>query len=137
MNDLKKPPHGEPCNGCGWCCQSQLCPLAWAVFGGDQNRQCPALEEAEGRAVCGLVAHPMAYSMVGTLKHGAAAMGGAALTLIGSGVGCDALAEGEEPSDALRERSKQEFRNRRNLVKPAMKMWGVADRLQPGMNPYF
>lgn len=136
MHNLEKPPHGDPCNGCGWCCQSQLCPLAWGVFGGSQNRQCPALEEAAGRSACGLAAHPMAYNMVGTLKHGAAAMGGAALTLIGSGVGCDALAHGEEPSEALRLRHQQEFHKRRPLVRAALKMWGVLDRLGCNSNPF-
>jgi hypothetical protein len=137
MVDLEKPPHGDPCNGCGWCCRNQLCPLASGVFGGSQNRQCPALEEAEGRAVCGLVAHPMAYRMVATLKHGVAAMGGAALTLIGSGVGCDALAYGEEPSEALRERSRLEFHKRRPLVRAALRMWGVEHVVKAGPDPRF
>lgn len=50
----KKPLYGEPCNGCGVCCLSELCPPAVSVFGMIAG-PCPALVNVGDRYVCGLV----------------------------------------------------------------------------------
>ena len=56
MPDLTKPAYGEPCNGCGVCCQYETCPLArlryWQVKG-----PCPALawSAEQGRYLCGML----------------------------------------------------------------------------------
>lgn len=54
MNSLDKPKRGEPCNGCGWCCQQELCPVGKQVFG-DIPGPCPALVPAANRYWCGFV----------------------------------------------------------------------------------
>jgi hypothetical protein len=43
-----KPPEGEPCNGCGYCCDQQPCQIAEEVFGEDVAAPCPALGTGRG-----------------------------------------------------------------------------------------
>ena len=56
MPDLIKPPAGDPCNGCGYCCKLETCPLArlryWRIAG-----PCPALHWNDGayRYECGML----------------------------------------------------------------------------------
>lgn len=52
-----KPKFGEPCNGCGLCCKTELCDVAEYFFAG-ASAPCPALEFEDGRTWCGLVRHP-------------------------------------------------------------------------------
>ncbi|MFT4012323.1 MAG: hypothetical protein QM682_02760 [Paracoccus sp. (in: a-proteobacteria)] len=91
---LAKPPHGQPCNGCGLCCMAERCPLAVVVFGpGDR---CPALEDQGGlRFGCGLIANPLRYAPRLVKRHGGAAVSAAAAVLVGAGHGCDAQTPGE------------------------------------------
>jgi hypothetical protein len=119
---LHKPPHGQPCNGCGQCCMAQLCPLAVGVFGEPWDRTCPALEPDGESFACGLVRHPMVYAMGLTLLHGVETMRTAATQLIGSGRGCDAVLEDEEPDQAFR----QAMYSQRNsaLIDRCLKVWG-------------
>lgn len=49
-----KPLYTNPCNNCGLCCLSQLCPVGEQAFPG-QSAPCPALVIMPGKAVCGLV----------------------------------------------------------------------------------
>lgn len=51
---MDKPRYGDPCNGCGWCCQQELCPVGKQVFG-DIPGPCPALVPAVNRYWCGFV----------------------------------------------------------------------------------
>lgn len=127
QGSIKKPPHGEPCNGCGVCCRAELCPLAMAVFGGEEFRECPAVEVDGPRVVCGLVAHPMTYSMARTLDKGAAAMSSAALTMIGSGAGCDARLYGEPSNEEFWASLYEQRRQKHKAVRAAKKVWGIAD----------
>jgi hypothetical protein len=130
---IEKPPHGQPCNGCGGCCAEQLCPLAAAHFGGSVDRRCPALEPDGDRFVCGLIAHPMAYAMTLTLLHGVDAMSKAAADLVGAGRGCDALLEDEEPDLAFRARMRAS-RNRA-LSDRSIKLWGLSRTSGQPYNP--
>lgn len=86
MTIVTKPAYGSPCNGCGVCCRSSLCPLALHIFGGEESRSCPALESDGPKSVCGLVASPLKY-VSGQPEE---KLREAALLLIGSGHGCDA-----------------------------------------------
>lgn len=51
---IQKPKFTEPCNGCGLCCQLELCHLALIVFPAAEA-PCPGLVEHEGRHRCALV----------------------------------------------------------------------------------
>lgn len=52
---IPKPLYGEPCNGCGVCCESELCPAAKDIFGYDTKGPCPKLVWTDGRFQCGMV----------------------------------------------------------------------------------
>ncbi|WP_211238741.1 hypothetical protein [Roseivivax isoporae] len=93
---LTKPPHGSPCNGCGGCCADQRCPLGRLVFG--PGGRCPALEMRFPAFTCGLVESPEKHAPHVVRTHGADRAAKAAAILIGAGLGCDALLEGEAPN---------------------------------------
>lgn len=50
----EKPAFGAPCNGCGFCCASEVCKVGRVAFG-DVPAPCPALVFDAGRWWCGLV----------------------------------------------------------------------------------
>lgn len=76
----EKPAFGEPCNGCGFCCASEVCEVGRAMFGSDQPAPCPAMTFKSGRFLCGAIA--MADDM--------GADHGLLLRLkMGIGIGCD------------------------------------------------
>lgn len=54
-----KPVPGQPCNGCGWCCAFEPCPLG-AVLSRRRSGRCVALawDEAAARYHCGVVSEP-------------------------------------------------------------------------------
>ena len=52
---LQPPKWGDPCNGCGVCCQEEVCEIGLAVFG-KVPAPCPGLEHKNGRYVCSLIA---------------------------------------------------------------------------------
>jgi len=97
---LSKPPHGSPCNNCGGCCVDRRCPLGQIVFG--PGSDCPALEVKLPGFVCGLVQNPARYAPRVVAKHGAETASRAAALIIGAGMGCDALLEGERPNQEWR-----------------------------------
>lgn len=77
---LQKPSYGAPCNGCGFCCQNEVCTIGTGVFG-KINAPCPALTFREGRYWCGLV------EAARTTEHQAFLV-----WRLGIGVGCDSEA---------------------------------------------
>lgn len=127
-----KPPHGSPCNSCGYCCRVVMCPLATALFASDNrivNNQatgpCPALERDGDREVCGLVRDPGRYRLALTLMHGVDKMRAAALFLIGSGHGCDALGEGEQPNVEFAIKMRDDAMAKRRHTDKNLRPWGV------------
>lgn len=120
---INKPPHGQPCNGCGQCCMDELCPLAVAVFGEPWERACPALEPNGERFACGLIVHPMVYAMRQTLLHGVALMSAAAGHLTGAGRGCDAQLDDEIADEEFRARMRAQRDPK--LTKLSLKIWGL------------
>jgi len=92
----RKPGHGRQCNRCGYCCASEPCPVAQAVLGLQKSSgACQALEWEEGKAVCGLAAHPAHYAPVRAAALGEERLRRGLLLMIGSGNGCDTIAKGE------------------------------------------
>lgn len=119
-----KAPHGSPCNNCGRCCYAELCVLGARVFR-RVDGPCPALEADGDGFTCGLVKRPAHYAPIRAALSGEDKLRKAALWLIGSGVGCDALMP-DEPEN-------KEFRaflyRLRAGVRPetalALVLWGV------------
>jgi hypothetical protein len=100
-----------------------LCPLAEGVFGGPEERQCPALEPDGERFACGLMKNPMVYAMRQTLIHGKEVMSRTAAHLIGAGRGCDAQLEGE-PADEVWRAAMRSMRNVA-LTEKSLRVWGL------------
>ena len=53
LNMTKKPPFGKPCNGCGYCCSSEVCKMGKAIYK-TERVPCPGLMRLEDRFVCHL-----------------------------------------------------------------------------------
>ena len=82
-----KPATGEPCNGCGWCCAAEPCPLG-ALLSRRRRGACVALRWShdELHYRCGAVSEPKQF--VRWLP--AAWVRRAALRWISAAKGCDA-----------------------------------------------
>jgi hypothetical protein len=50
---LTKPRRSEPCNGCGLCCQVQVCDIGQQLFNVSDKGPCPGLIYRDGRTYCG------------------------------------------------------------------------------------
>jgi hypothetical protein len=74
---IDKPAYLAPCNGCGKCCQAELCPVAEMAFGRSEPAPCPALLFDAGRFWCGMV-----------LTEKAAGMKPMIADALGIGIGC-------------------------------------------------
>lgn len=70
---------------------------------------------------CGLVSNPETYAPVQTMMHGRDATSKAAATLIGAGLGCDALAAGEPENHLWRALARHRIDQEK--VKAAMAIW--------------
>lgn len=96
---MDKPEIGESCNGCGLCCQVQVCSTGSLALGlveayGERAAgPCPALEQDGEGWACGLVRRPKHY-LPGN-PRGVTVLREAAKLLIGAGIGCDEA--GDEP----------------------------------------
>lgn len=122
---IPKPAHGAPCNGCGYCCRTVVCPLGERVVGA--ATPCAALEMSDGKHQCGLVLNPQRYSPIRTALHGRDEMVKGALLLIGTDAGgCDALSEDEEPNAEFDERTLDTSKKiTRRAVARAIRAWGL------------
>jgi len=79
----RKPAEGAACNGCGWCCLAETCPLG-VVLSGSRRGPCKALRW-DGLAAqyrCAAVAMPV--------------LGRLARRWIAAGAGCDSSLEVDE-----------------------------------------
>lgn len=57
---LEKPALGQPCNGCGHCCRSEVCALGIRA-GVSQQTPCSALVAMDGQYRCGLLVDTAKY----------------------------------------------------------------------------
>jgi hypothetical protein len=91
----RKPPEGEPCNGCGVCCALELCPVARLRF---MHRfgQCPALtwSPEQVRYHCGLLTNPSRW-LPGIPKFAEASVQRLMARWISAGSGCDCEVEAQ------------------------------------------
>lgn len=51
----EKPKWGDPCNGCGYCCASEVCKIGVQVHGPKVQAPCPSMNFHDGRFWCGVV----------------------------------------------------------------------------------
>lgn len=99
LNLPDKPRYGEPCNGCGMCCIAVQCVVSTALFG--EREICPALTQAGRSLVCGLMIDTAAY-VPDTTQWGGKTLTEVFALMIGSGIGCDAQADGEPDNPEAR-----------------------------------
>lgn len=71
-----KPAQWEPCNHCGWCCLTEVCPTGRMILK-SETIPCPLLEEIGGKYYCTVATKGMA-------------------DVIGIGTGCDAATQQEQ-----------------------------------------
>jgi len=93
-----KPPSGQACNGCGYCCGAEPCRLALEYISPEIAGPCPALEFEGGRFHCGMVRRPGWYMSLPN-DWADELLGPLFARLLGVGRGCDA-----EDSDRLASR---------------------------------
>lgn len=80
---IEKPAYGAPCNGCGYCCQQEVCAIGLVAFGPATPAPCPALHFEHGRNWCKLVLAEAFLNQQGQCEPVFA-------TALGIGRGCDA-----------------------------------------------
>ncbi|MGF3025589.1 hypothetical protein ACQVP2_22525 [Methylobacterium aquaticum] len=125
---LAKPPYGSPCNNCGQCCRLELCPLGHELFG-TWDGPCPAHERTADGFGCGLVLNPQRYRPARAMARGRTALSQAAVRLIGSGAGCDALGDGEQPDPRERARFQALLTQMSSReIRRAKILWGAGGR---------
>jgi hypothetical protein len=131
MMPIPKPAYGSPCNGCGKCCEIELCPLAAALYR-TWKGPCPALTPAsEGSMTCGLVTMPGHYWPQKARRWGERELSRTALIIIGSGLGCDYLTETEGEEDrAMRKRMLDAAKKLAGDRNRCIQVWGIRDRLR-------
>lgn len=124
---IEKPPYGAECNGCGGCCEDQLCPLASIKFP-NWRAPCPALaKNAAGVKTCDLINDPTRFVPVLGVMVGREALSKGAAILCGAGLGCDALKPGEvaAPETSKRMRAAAMRAYSKTEIKEAKRNWGI------------
>lgn len=86
---LKKPCLGSPCNGCGHCCQVELCKIGEMAFP-ETPAPCPGLLYRDGRYWCDVVISEQRAFDTGELTTPPILA-----EMLGIGRGCDAETEEE------------------------------------------
>lgn len=95
---IEKPPIGAPCNGCGLCCQIQVCSCGSYLLGlveryGERAAgPCPVLTPKGDGFACGLILRPKDLIQS---DRGVTSLREAVSILIGADAGCDEA--GDEP----------------------------------------
>ena len=74
-----KPKFDEPCNNCGWCCLTEVCPVGADIVG--TQIPCKLLISKEGKHYCPLAGNPEIDK------------------IMGMGTGCDAKTQMEVITD--------------------------------------
>lgn len=105
-NSLKKPLIGEPCNGCGLCCQIRVCYNGAFVqglvskLGETVDGPCPAMvQRKDGSFGCGVYLHPKKYIK---RPYPEAVLQRNFGHLIGAGTGCDELGMNEDADQEMK-----------------------------------
>src|SRR5262245_6391858 len=88
-----KPKKGEACNGCGWCCHTEICLLGERFFP-DTPAPCPAIVYLDGRVRCGFVVGEIALIEKDPTKEPIVQR------MLGTGEGCCADDPNEYSADA-------------------------------------
>lgn len=104
---LEKPKIGEPCNGCGLCCQLFICHTGAFLLGktkymGEKRiaGPCPALtKNTDGSFGCGIVLNPTKW--IGKSKYRPEVISRNMIQCIGAGTGCDEI--GNDEGDPVEE----------------------------------
>jgi len=104
---VDKPKIGEPCNGCGLCCESRVCRSGSSVLklvnelGKAAPGPCPAIvRRPDGTIRCGIILNPNKY--IKKSKYPANVLRKYFAYLIGADTGCDELYE----NDTFEEKAK-------------------------------
>lgn len=92
---LPKPVYGEPCNGCGVCCRTNLCLVALGVGISRKITNCPLQKIEGGRVRCGAFDLEAAFLKDNPHKHSIVG------DILGSGGGCDCLILGSKEDSIL------------------------------------
>ena len=121
---IEKPPHGRPCNGCGLCCEEEVCVLGRHVLRRAIG-PCPALVKGPEGASCGLVTAPETYAPVISAIAGRDAASRAAAVLVGAGIGCDSQLDGEPSNEGFRAFMRRWRNSNRDLINNACNVWGL------------
>lgn len=101
---------------------NSLCPLGAKVFP-HRKGNCPALEMQDKGYSCGLVSDPEKYAPITVQKHGKETVSGAAMLLVGAGMGCDAKLSGEPYNHAFTYRFRYWQEKNRNFINAAANVW--------------
>lgn len=120
----QKPAYGSACNHCGICCRASTCGFGEKVLKLEsrKGRPCPAYDAELGG--CGLVLHPELYAPERTREHGAQALSDGAKLIMGAGVGCCMILEGENKSAAFEAKLFARTYRLRTLLDAAWALWG-------------
>jgi hypothetical protein len=110
----RKPPHGDPCNGCGACCMATTCDLGRHLF--ETSGPCPALMR-DG---------PHTYRC-GVMTVADERMREAAAVVIFAGEGCDARFNGEPINEQFHRECAARDAERKSIIQAARAMWGIPD----------
>jgi hypothetical protein len=98
IQTLAKPRHGRPCNGCGYCCISEVCALGLEL--GDRSVCRALVRKVDGSYSCGLVMDPYRFMpaeqaetwrRIDTISAGAGEQAAKDFhaQMLGAGRGCD------------------------------------------------
>ncbi|MDR1553357.1 MAG: hypothetical protein LBS69_07845 [Prevotellaceae bacterium] len=103
---MNKPKIGEPCNGCGICCLTQVCRNGAYLLklvnelGEFVSGRCPALVQRDGRFFCDIILNPKKY--IKQSKYPAAVLSRNFGILTGAGTGCDELLENDSEEEEMK-----------------------------------